>query len=113
MVALPDTTLHVPLPIAGSVAPIVKTPSLHCSWSMPATAAEGSCWLVSTISEVLSAHTPLSIVQRSVAEVPAGTPVMVVVGEVGLVIVAVPETTLHVPSPTIGVLALMIKVPLL
>src|SRR5690606_6382274 len=62
IVALPDMILQVPEPIAGSVAAMVKAPSLHCSWSMPATAAEGSGWWVSTISEVLSAHTPLSIV---------------------------------------------------
>src|SRR5690606_15631758 len=42
MFPLPDTIDQVPVPIAGTAAPIVKVPSLHCSWSLPAVAAEGS-----------------------------------------------------------------------
>jgi hypothetical protein len=47
----------------------------------------------------------VEMVQINVAVVPLGTPVTVVVGELGLVIPAVPLKTLHVPVPTAGVLA--------
>src|SRR3970282_2973331 len=61
-------------------------------------------------SEV-AAHTPLPMVQRRVTEVPAVTPVVVVVADAGLVIVtAGPPTWLQVPVPTTGTLAFMAKV---
>src|SRR5690606_37799973 len=90
IVAVPDTTLHVPVPITGSVAAMVKVPSLHCSRSGPATAGDGKAWLVRMMSSNVSAHTPLSMVQRRVAEVPGAIPVMVVDGDEGLVMDAVP-----------------------
>src|SRR5690606_25585756 len=113
IVAVPDTTLHVPVPITGSAAAMVKVPSLHCSWSGPATAGDGKAWLVRMMSSNVSAHTPLSMVQRRVAEVPGAIPVMVVDGDEGLVMDAVPEIRVHCPVPTIGVLALIRKMLLL
>src|SRR5690606_13668736 len=97
-------------PIAGSTAVIVKLPSLQFSLSKPASAVDGGSWFIRSMSSELGVHPPLLIVQRKVAVVPTGTPVIVVVGEVGLVIVAVPETTVQVPVPTTGVMALITNV---
>src|SRR3970282_1678401 len=63
------------------------------------------------MSSEVAAHTPLPMVQRRVTEVPAATPVMVVVADAGLVIVtAGPPTWLQAPVPTTGTLAFMAKV---
>ena len=47
------------------------------------------------------------------ALVPAATPVMVVVGELGDVMVAVPLIKVHTPVPTDGELCVMVKVDVL
>ena len=67
------------------------------------------------ISSVLGVHVPLLIVQRSTTfPDPAVTPVMVLVGEFTLVMVAVPLTTLHVPVvPAMAAFAAIVKVELL
>ena len=49
-------------------------------------------------------------VHLTTAVVPATTPVTVVVGEAGVVIVAVPLTRVHRPVPTVGALWVMLKV---
>ena len=49
-------------------------------------------------------------VQRNVALVPAVMPVIVVVEDVVLVIVAVPAKTLHVPVPMAGTVAFIVNV---
>ena len=59
------------------------------------------------------AQTPLLTVQRNVALLPAVTPVIVVVLEEGVVIVAEPLTTDHAPVPLAGLLAAMVKVEVL
>ncbi len=53
------------------------------------------------------------MVQRKVAGVPAVTPVTPEVGEEGVVIVAVPLTTLHKPVPEVAVLPASVKEVLL
>src|SRR5690606_9123491 len=67
------------------------------------------------ISSKVSVHTPLLIVQRRRAKSPAGTPVTVVVGDDGFVIVtlAAPSSTVQVPDPTVGVFAFSTNMPLL
>ena len=62
------------------------------------------------MSSKLVAHTPFPTVQRSVALVPAATPVIVVVSKVLLVIVAAPLKTLQVPVPTAGTVAAIVNV---
>ena len=47
-------------------------------------------------------HDPLEIVQRKVLE-PTPSAVNPDVGEVGVVIVAVPEIKVHIPVPVVGV----------
>ncbi len=53
------------------------------------------------------------MVQRKVALPPAGTPVTPEVADDGVVIVAVPLTTLQVPVPVVGTLPASVKLPLL
>jgi hypothetical protein len=56
---------------------------------------------------------PFVIVQRRVAGVPAVTPVTPEVAELGVVIVAVPLTTLHKPVPELAALPASVKLVLL
>ena len=96
--------VHVPvLPAPGVFPAKVKVEVLHWSISVPAEAVVNvAALLVNTTSSVLL-HAPLVIVQRNVALVPTGTPVTPEVGEVFAVILAVPETTVHCPDPTVAV----------
>jgi hypothetical protein len=64
--------------------------------------------LVSTTVEEEAVQVPLEMVHCSVAVLPDNTKT-VLVGLVGVVIVAVPETMVHVPVPTVGVLAAMVN----
>ena len=52
-------------------------------------------------------------VHFTVALVPATTPVMVVVGELDVVMVADPLTNVHTPVPTDGALCVIVKVDVL
>ena len=63
-----------------------------------------------TSSETI--HGPSVTVQRSVAEVPAGTPVTAVVGEDGVAIETDPATTVQSPLPEDGALPANVKAPL-
>ena len=68
---------------------------------------------VMTTSSLLEEHDPFDTVHRSVALVPTGTPLTVVLKELALLIVAVPEATLQLPVPMAGAVAFRVKVPLL
>ena len=57
----------------------------------------------------MDVQVPLVIVQRRVAGLPAVTPVTPEVAEDGVVIVAVPLTTLQAPVPTLGALPASVK----
>lgn len=61
-------------------------------------------------SSVEATQGELEIVQRSVAVPGTAKPVTPEVGEDGVVIVAVPETTVHAPVPTVGVLPAKVAV---
>jgi hypothetical protein len=69
---------------------MIKVLLLHCVMLDPALAVLTGAKFVRTISSCVEPQVPLVIVQRSVALVPAGTPVIVVVGEPEVVIEAVP-----------------------
>ena len=69
--------------------------------------------MIRSISSWVLAQTPLLIVQRNTAVVPAGTPVIVVAGELALVINAVPLSTVQVPVPMAAAFALIVKMPVL
>ena len=112
--AVPATMLHAPVPIAGTVAFMVKVALLHCSINAnPASAALGRLLFVRITSSVLDVQTPLLIVHLNVALVPIGTPVTPLVGDVFVVIVAVPPTTVHKPLPVAGEFPANVKLPLL
>ena len=72
----------------------------------------GKALLVSITSSV-DVQAPFVIVHLSVALVPTGTPVTVEVLDVGVVMVAVPLTTVHAPVPVTGALPASVKFPLL
>ena len=100
-VPVPLTTVQVPL--AGAVAAFAardtETTGAHRFWAGPAFAAaafrSNTLMTTSSVGE-FGGHGPLLMVQRRVVT-PTGIPVTVEVGEFGLVMVAVPLTTVQVP----------------
>jgi hypothetical protein len=82
--------VHVPVPGDATLPANVKVLVLHMVWSTFALATGAAAVLVNTISSKVLAHTPLPTVHRRVALVPGAIPVMVVVADVVLVMVAVP-----------------------
>ena len=60
-----------------------------------------------------SLQVPLVMVQRRTAVLLVGTPVTPDVGELGVVIVAVPLISVQVPVPEVGLLPAKVKMPLL
>ncbi len=65
----------------------------------------GNAATFTVMSSVEFVQAPLLIVHLNVTLAPTVKPVMVVVGELAVVIVAVPLTTVHAPVPVVGVLA--------
>ena len=61
-------------------------------------------------SSLEAAHTPLLIVHLKVEELPGTNPVKVEVGDEVVVIVAMPDTTLHEPVPTLATLPAKVPV---
>jgi hypothetical protein len=112
IVAVPVTTLQAPVPELGALPASVKEVLLQFTRSEPAAATVAAASFVSTTSSE-DEQVPLVIVQRNVAGVPAVTPVTPDVGDDGVVIVAVPLTTLHTPVPEEAVLPARVKAPLL
>jgi hypothetical protein len=113
--AVPLTILQTPVPTVAVFAVMLNVLELHCSMlAGPALATVVGAVLVSVISDcVVGQDGPLVTVHLNVALAPEGTPVIVVVADVALVITAVPVTTLHAPTPTPGAVAAMVNVPLL
>jgi hypothetical protein len=112
IVAVPPNKLQLPIPFTGVLADMIKVPLLHCSiCAGPAFAPVGVAELVKTISSTLTVHVPLLIRHSNVALLPTGTPVMVLVSDPGVLIVAVPEVKNHWPVPTTAGLAAIVKSP--
>ena len=88
-------------------------PETHLVWSGPAFAVAGGAVTLMTTSSVEEVHeAPVAMVQRKVREPDVVRPVIVVVGEPGVVIVAaVPLTWLQLPVPEVGELAAMVTEP--
>ena len=101
----PETTDHAPAPIIGVFPNKELLVRLHKLVSEPAFAIVGRLLMVIVTSSLEELQEPLLIVQRNVTAVPAVNPVIFDVGDVGVVIVAEPETNVHNPVPTTGVFA--------
>jgi hypothetical protein len=108
IVAVPLTTLHTPVPVEAAFPASVKDPLLQFARSVPAAAIVAAASFVNTMVSAVE-QVPFVIVHASVAEVPAVKPVTPEVGEDGVVIVAVPLTTLHTPVPVVAVLPARVK----
>ena len=104
---------QAPVPLDGVLAESAIAYPAQPLRSVPAFAVVGAALLVSTTSSADAVQGALLMVQRRVALLPAGTPVTVEVGEEGVVIVAVPLTTLQLPVPTVAVLPANVNEPLL
>lgn len=102
IVAVPDTTLHVPVPAVG-VLPANVADVAHIVWSVPALAAELPEIVIVT-SSVEGVHGVLAMLQRNTM-FPILNPVKVDVGLLVDVIVPVPETIVQVPVPITAVFA--------
>ena len=66
-----------------------------------------------TVTSSNAVQVPFVTVHLIVALVPGATPVIVVVGEPGVVIVAVPVIKVHTPVPIDGALCVIVKLPVL
>ena len=98
---VPERTDHVPIPTIG-VFPFNIEADEQIAVSFPASDGVANVLIVTTMVSVDGAHVPLEIVHTKVFT-PTLTPVIVVVGKVGFVIVPTPETIVHKHVPTIGV----------
>ena len=110
IVAAPETKLQLPVPTAGVLPAKVAEVTLHKPWSGPALdVVAGEATLIITSSND-DAQAPLLMVHLNVALEPIVKPVKPDVGDDGVVIVAVPATTLQLPVPTAGVLPARVAV---
>ena len=110
IVPLPETNDHVPTPTEGVFAFItVAGEEIQSVCEVPAFATVGISSTVIATVDVLGAHGAFEMVQAKTL-FPKPNPVIEVVGESELVIVPLPETNVHTPVPTPGVLAFIVVV---
>jgi hypothetical protein len=106
--AVPDSTVHMPVPVKGRSAFSVPV-SEHTAMSAPALAMLGGRSLVTKTSSKDGLQKPFSIDQRKTF-VPGPIPVTVVEGEFASLKLPLPLITVQVPVPTTGVFADMTAV---
>jgi methylaspartate ammonia-lyase len=109
IVAAPETTLHVPVPILGESAASVVVVTLQSCCSVPATDVEGGGVTVIVTFDWLMQF-PFVILHLKTEAAPTVKLVTPELGEVGVVIEAVPDITDHWPVPIVGVLAANVAV---
>jgi len=112
-VAVPDITLQAPEPVVGVFADNAVVVELHKFWSEPAFDVVGKASMIIVMSSDELGQKPLLIVHLSVTLVPAVKPVIPVVDNVAVVIVAAPLITLHIPVPVVGTLPASVAVVVL
>jgi hypothetical protein len=83
---------------------------LHKILSGPALAVVGSKSALIVTKSLFERHKGLEMVHFKITDNPGTNPEINVVGEVGFIIVAFPETIVHKPVPTLGVLAASVAV---
>lgn len=101
----PETIVHTPVPDDGTFpASVVLADEIQISWSGPALAGVGKASTKTTMLSELDGQGELEIVHANTF-VPAARPVTADEDEVGALMVPAPETSVHRPVPTEGVLA--------
>ena len=100
-VALPAMTVHAPVPTVGELPARVAVAE-QTVWSVPAFAVVGDSSLVMVTVSFVVGQTPLLIIHSNMFS-PKLRPVTPDVGELGVVTVAPPLITVHVPVPGEGV----------
>ena len=101
-IPVPAITDQVPIPTIG-IFPFKEEKEEQIVESLPAFAGVAKVLIVATTVSVVGTQVPFEMVQTNTFT-PTLTPVIDDVGDVGLVIVPLPETIVHKPVPTIGVL---------
>jgi hypothetical protein len=116
-VPVPETVVHVPVSLGlGVLAAMVVVVTLHRSWSGPPAAIVVAESTVIVISEVVTAHPPLTVVmvQRNTDVSPTESPVTPDVGSLISVTIADPDNTDQAPeSVPDGVFAASVAVMIL
>lgn len=102
IVAVPDTTLHAPIPVTAVFPAKVVVVTLHKFCAAPALAVVGGAAILMMTSSVDAPQAGFDI-DHLMVTLPGLKPVIVLVGDVGVVIVAVPATTVHKPAPVVAV----------
>jgi len=105
----PDTKVHKPVPIAGTFPARVAVEVIQTDCARPAFAAVGTAKRVIITVSILGGQLPLLIVHFNTFA-PTPKAVNPEVGDAGVVIVAAPETSAHVPAPIAGVLPASVAV---
>ena len=106
----PATNDHVPTPTVAVLAVItVVGEEIQSVCVIPAFETVGTSFTTSVTFETEDKHGIFEIVQANTL-FPKPKPVMIEFGEVGLVIVPLPETRVHIPVPIVVVLAVIVVV---
>lgn len=104
-IAVPLTTVQLPVPTIGVLPVSVAVVTSQSIWSTPVMATVGKESTLTITSSTELGHIPLLIVHCRVVPDGMANPVNPLLGSFELVTVAVPLTTLHKPFPTVAAFA--------
>ena len=100
IVAVPLTTLQLPVPMVAVLPAKVAVVTLHMVWFGPASATVAGSDTLMVIVSVDGGQLAFVIVHTKVDVPPIVNPVTPLVAEPGVVTTAVPDTTVQTPVPT-------------